>query len=134
MAGRKRTVTIDEFLGNVLEDVLKGSGKPASRFAAKHGRDPETGFGLRLGMRGALDATLVEDAKSSRGFSLRLTPGIAIPELGSDSGLGFDQGRDTAIDGKGSGKIEWWCEVAIGDTQGMAWIQEIEEDGTTEAE
>lgn len=128
MAKRKKSIAIDEFLGNIVEDIVKGSVKPSSRYATKHGKSPDTGFGIRLGMRGELDATLVEDADTSRGFSLKLTPGVALPELGMDSSVGFDADSDRKIDGQGAGKVSWWCEVAIGDTEGMAWIREIDSD------
>lgn len=128
MAGRKRTVTVDEFLGNIVEDIVKGSVKPSSKFAIKHGKSPDTGFGVRLGLRGSLDATLVEDVAQHRGFALKLTPGAVVNELGLDSSVGVNLGTDRGIDGHGAGKVHWWCEVAIGDTEGMAWIREIDSD------
>ncbi len=102
--------SIDEFLGDVLADLVRSSGRAAKQ-AGRSARKG-TSFNFRAGVRGSCDGELAENVTKTSGLQVKLTPGpITALKVGGEVAGGLDNAR--GIQANASGGLEWFAEVTI---------------------
>lgn len=101
---------MDEFLGDVLADLMRAGGRRAVKQAGKafkHG----TSYRFRVGVSGTAQGEIVEDVDKRSGLRVELRPGPLVQEV--TGSVGYERGTDRGINANVTGGLGWFCEVEV---------------------
>lgn len=112
---------LDEFFGDLVADLMRGSGKGVKQAGKAHKKG--TAYRLKLGIQGTCNGSIDENVANGSRLEARITPGPIVTQVGGEASGGMSRSRTLAA--QGDGAWTWFAELEILNAMAM-------EDGSPE--